>query len=63
MRYFWPSPSMCRLDVMRANATSLTSSTANAGWAERFPGVFHVTDGLMRTGELTGPGLGACPID
>jgi L-alanine-DL-glutamate epimerase-like enolase superfamily enzyme len=31
---------------------------ANAGWEDRFPGVFRVTDGRMRTGALTGPGLG-----
>jgi L-alanine-DL-glutamate epimerase-like enolase superfamily enzyme len=32
---------------------------ANAPWASRFPGIFHITDGTMATGELTGPGLGA----
>jgi L-alanine-DL-glutamate epimerase-like enolase superfamily enzyme len=32
---------------------------ANKPWESRFPGVFSVTDGQMRTGELTGPGLGA----
>jgi L-alanine-DL-glutamate epimerase-like enolase superfamily enzyme len=32
---------------------------ANAGWDERFPGVFTVRDGTMNTGLLTGPGLGA----
>jgi L-alanine-DL-glutamate epimerase-like enolase superfamily enzyme len=31
---------------------------ANAGWEDRFPGVFRVTDGRMKTGGLTGPGLG-----
>jgi L-alanine-DL-glutamate epimerase-like enolase superfamily enzyme len=34
---------------------------ANAAWEGRFPGVFRVTDGVMRTGELTGVGLGAYP--
>jgi hypothetical protein len=34
---------------------------ANAGWERRFPGVFQVRDGVMRTGELTGLGLGAYP--
>src|SRR5947207_14475179 len=32
---------------------------ANAPWEERFPGIFHVTEGTMETGVLTGPGLGA----
>ncbi len=32
---------------------------ANAPWVERFPGIFRITDGAMRTGVLTGPGLGA----
>jgi L-alanine-DL-glutamate epimerase-like enolase superfamily enzyme len=32
---------------------------ANAPWAERFPGMFRITDGMMETGLLTGLGLGA----
>jgi len=32
---------------------------ANRPWEERFPGMFHVTDGTLATGCLTGPGLGA----
>jgi L-alanine-DL-glutamate epimerase-like enolase superfamily enzyme len=32
---------------------------ANKGWDERFPGMFRITDGLMRTAELVKPGLGA----
>jgi L-alanine-DL-glutamate epimerase-like enolase superfamily enzyme len=32
---------------------------ANAGWEERFPGIFKVRDGTMDTSCLTGPGLGA----
>ena len=32
---------------------------ANRAWEERFPGIFHITDGTMETGCLTGPGLGA----
>jgi len=32
---------------------------ANAPWADRFPGLFHVTDGTLATGTITGPGLGA----
>ncbi len=32
---------------------------ANQPWAARFPGMFHITDGTMETGLLTGLGLGA----
>lgn len=32
---------------------------ANDPWAEKFPGLFKITDGRMKTGEITGPGLGA----
>ncbi len=31
---------------------------ANAGWAERFPSMFHITDGTLGTAVLNGPGLG-----
>jgi L-alanine-DL-glutamate epimerase-like enolase superfamily enzyme len=31
---------------------------ANEPWAERFPGMFRITDGTMQTGVLTGVGLG-----
>ena len=32
---------------------------ANKGWEDRFPGIFHVTDGSMDTRGLNKPGLGA----
>ncbi len=32
---------------------------ANAAWEPRFPGLFTIRDGMMHTGQLTGPGLGA----
>jgi L-alanine-DL-glutamate epimerase-like enolase superfamily enzyme len=31
---------------------------ANEPWKARFPGLFNVTDGFMRTAEIGGPGLG-----
>lgn len=34
---------------------------ANAAWDAKFPGLFTIRDGLMQTGQLTGPGLGAVP--
>jgi L-alanine-DL-glutamate epimerase-like enolase superfamily enzyme len=30
----------------------------NLGWADRFPSMFHVTDGTLGTAALDGPGLG-----
>jgi L-alanine-DL-glutamate epimerase-like enolase superfamily enzyme len=36
---------------------------ANRPWAEKFPGIFRVTNGQIETGCLTGPGLGAAPSD
>jgi len=32
---------------------------ANKAWEPRFPGMFRITDGMIRTGELMKPGLGA----
>jgi L-alanine-DL-glutamate epimerase-like enolase superfamily enzyme len=34
---------------------------ANVAWEPRFPGLFTIKDGLMKTGQLTGPGLSAVP--
>ena len=34
---------------------------ASAAWEPRFPGLFTIRDGLMRTGQLRGAGLGAVP--
>ncbi len=31
---------------------------ANAGWADRFPSMFDITDGTLGTAALSGPGLG-----
>lgn len=35
------------------------SPLANKPWEEKFPGIFRSTDGMIETGLLTGPGLGA----
>jgi L-alanine-DL-glutamate epimerase-like enolase superfamily enzyme len=43
---------------IEANARQFLPA-ANKGWDERFPGMFRITDGMMRTGELVKPGLGA----
>jgi L-alanine-DL-glutamate epimerase-like enolase superfamily enzyme len=45
---------------IEANARQFVPA-ANRGWDERFPGLFTIRDGLMKTAQLTGPGLGAVP--
>jgi L-alanine-DL-glutamate epimerase-like enolase superfamily enzyme len=45
---------------IEANARQFVPS-ANASWDARFPGLFTIRDGVMHTGQLTGPGLGAVP--
>jgi L-alanine-DL-glutamate epimerase-like enolase superfamily enzyme len=32
--------------------------SANRKWAEKYPGIFGIKDGMVKTGVLTGPGLG-----
>lgn len=44
--------------AIEANARQYVPA-ANKGWEERFPGIFRIRDGFMRTAELAGPGLGA----
>ena len=43
---------------IEANARQFVPA-ANQPWESRFPGVFTIKDGVMATGLLTGPGLGA----
>ena len=43
---------------IEANARQFLPA-ANKAWEARFPGMFRITDGMIRTGELTQPGLGA----
>ena len=45
---------------IEANARQFVPS-ANRAWEARFPGLFTIRDGMMATGQLTGPGLGAVP--
>jgi len=45
---------------IEANARQFVPS-ANAAWESRFPGLFTIHDGVMNTGQLTGPGLSAVP--
>ena len=43
---------------IEANARQFVPA-ANAAWEARFPGLFTIKNGVMQTGQLTGPGLGA----
>lgn len=43
---------------IEANARQFVPA-ANAAWESRFPGLFTIHKGVMNTGQLTGPGLGA----
>ena len=45
---------------IEANARQFVPA-ANAAWERRFPGLFTIEKGVMRTGQLTAPGLGAVP--
>jgi L-alanine-DL-glutamate epimerase-like enolase superfamily enzyme len=45
---------------IEANARQFVPA-ASAAWEPRFPGLFTIRDGMMATGQLTGPGLGAVP--
>jgi L-alanine-DL-glutamate epimerase-like enolase superfamily enzyme len=45
---------------IEANARQFVPA-ASAAWEARFPGLFTIRDGVMQTGQLTGPGLGAVP--
>jgi len=45
---------------IEANARQFVP-TANRLWEDRFPGLMTIRDGMMNTGQLTGPGLGAVP--
>jgi L-alanine-DL-glutamate epimerase-like enolase superfamily enzyme len=43
--------------AIEANARQYMPA-ANKAWETRFPGMFRITDGMIGTGELNGPGLG-----
>jgi L-alanine-DL-glutamate epimerase-like enolase superfamily enzyme len=63
-----PGAALIQTASLQARVPGITSVEANArqflpaanrDWAARFPGMFRITDGMMKTAELTGPGLGA----
>ncbi len=45
---------------IEANARQFVPAASEA-WEPRFPGLFTIRDGVMQTGQLTGPGLSAVP--
>lgn len=45
---------------IEANARQFVPA-ASAAWDPKFPGLFTIRNGVMQTGQLTGPGLGAVP--
>jgi L-alanine-DL-glutamate epimerase-like enolase superfamily enzyme len=45
---------------IEANARQFVPA-ASAKWEARFPGLFTIRDGVMKTGQLRGPGLSAVP--
>ncbi len=47
--------------AIEANARQYVPA-ANAGWEKRFPGIFNVRDGQVRTFGTLGPGLGVIPL-
>jgi L-alanine-DL-glutamate epimerase-like enolase superfamily enzyme len=63
-----PGAALIQTASLQARVPGITSVEANArqflpaankAWEARFPGMFRITDGMMRTGELIQPGLGA----
>jgi L-alanine-DL-glutamate epimerase-like enolase superfamily enzyme len=46
------------VQAIEANARQYVPA-ANRGWEKRFPGIFAVKDGMVRTAGIDGPGLGA----
>jgi L-alanine-DL-glutamate epimerase-like enolase superfamily enzyme len=66
-----PGAGLIQTTNLQARVPTITSVEANArqylpqankAWEGRFPGLFRVTDGILRTEEVNGPGLGAPDI-
>ncbi len=63
-----PGVALIQTTNLQARVPTITSVEANARqylpqanktWESRFPGMFRVTNGMLRTQEVSGPGLGA----
>jgi L-alanine-DL-glutamate epimerase-like enolase superfamily enzyme len=66
-----PGAALIQTTNLQARVPTITSVEANArqylpaankAWEPRFPGIFRATDGMLRTQEASGPGLGAPDI-
>jgi L-alanine-DL-glutamate epimerase-like enolase superfamily enzyme len=66
-----PGAALIQTTNLQARVPTITSVEANARqylpqgnkpWEARFPGMFRVTNGMLRTDEVSGPGLGAPDI-
>ena len=66
-----PGAALIQTANLQARVPTITSVEANArqylpqankAWESRFPGMFRVTDGMLRTQEINGPGLGAAEV-
>ena len=66
-----PGAALIQTANLQARVPTITSVEANArqylpqankAWESRYPGMFRVTDGMLRTQEINGPGLGAAEI-
>jgi L-alanine-DL-glutamate epimerase-like enolase superfamily enzyme len=66
-----PGAALIQTTNLQARVPTITSVEANArqylpaankAWESRFPGMFRVRDGLLRTQEVSGPGLGVPEI-
>jgi L-alanine-DL-glutamate epimerase-like enolase superfamily enzyme len=44
--------------AVEGNARQFLPPSANGKWAKKYPEIFNVKEGMIRTGVLTGPGLG-----
>lgn len=62
-----PGAALIQTTNLQARVPTITSVEANArqylpqankAWESRYPGMFRVTDGMLRTAESNGPGLG-----
>jgi Enolase C-terminal domain-like len=63
-----PGAALIQTANLQARVPTITSIEANArqflpqankAWEARYPGMFRSTDGMLRTQEINGPGLGA----
>jgi len=66
-----PGAALLQTANLQARVPTITSVEANArqylpqankAWESRFPGMFRITDGMLQTREVSGPGLGVPEI-